>query len=93
MQLFDVRNTFSTSLSSLTKKNPYFGYVDISIDFGTLDSQKCGCSSMNKNEMSSLKSIGRKAVSSVNKTNLLILLLSYAEAMHRDWNNVLNLFP
>lgn len=48
---------------------------------------------MNKNEMSSLKSIGRKAVSSVNKTNLLILLLSYAEAMHRDWNNVLNLFP
>lgn len=63
-------------------KTSYFGFVGILIDFGFIE--VCGCfPSMNKNEMSSFKSIERKTMSSIHSTTLLIFLLSYAAAMHR----------
>lgn len=63
-------------------KNPCFGFMGISIGFGFIE--VCGCfPSMNKNEVSSFKSIERKTVPSIHNTTLLIFLLSYAEAMHR----------
>ena len=68
-------------------KNPYFGYVDISSDFGFIE--VCGCfSSMEKNDMSSFKIIERKMVSSVHKTNLLIFLLSYAESLCQGYGKM-----
>lgn len=48
---------------------------------------------MNKNEMSSFKSIERKIVSSVHKTSFLIFLVPYAESMQSLWNNVYNFSP
>lgn len=63
-------------------KTSCFGFVGILIDFGFIE--VCGCfPSMNKNEMSSFKSIERKTMSSIHSTTLLIFLLSYAAAMHR----------
>lgn len=68
-------------------KNPCFGFMGISIDFGFIE--MCGCfPSMNKNEVSSFKSIERKTMSPIHNTTLLIFLLSYAEAMHRGFGTM-----
>lgn len=72
-------------------KNPCFGFVSIFIDFGFIE--VCGCfPSMNKNEMSSFKSIERNTMPSIHSTTLNFLAVLCCSNAERVWNNVLNLF-
>ena len=66
--------------------------MDISVDFGFIEVCRCFLS-MNKNEMSSFKSIERQTLSSVHKASFLIFLILYAESMQRLWDNVFNFSP